>query len=100
MEIQELQKKSEDIVNLIDKKLKVNHNDELVLMHLTEELDEIAREILNPKFNRDKKNTENIKDEIADIFLLTSKLADNNNIDIEEAVNNKIIKLKQRHNLQ
>ena len=69
-------------------------------MHLTEELDEIAREILNPKFNRDKKNTENIKDEIADIFLLTSKLADNNNIDIEEAVNNKIIKLKQRHNLQ
>ena len=99
MEIKELQTEAENIVNKIDEKLKVEHDNELILMHLTEEIGEIAREIINPKLRRVDKNGDNLSEEIADVILLTSKLANNNNINLEEAINNKIKKLKKRHNL-
>ena len=100
MEIKELQKQAEEITNKIDNKLDFIHNNENILIHLTEELGEISREILNPKLKRGNTNIENLKEEIADVTLLIFKLANNNNIDLENAINNKIEKLKQRHDLK
>jgi len=99
MDIKELQKNCVEIVNKIDKKLKIKHNDEITVMHLTEELGELVKQIMNPKLNRDKLNKDNLKEEIADVILLISKLSDNYGIDIEDAVQNKIKELKTRHNL-
>jgi len=100
MNLQESQKEAEEIVNKIDDKLNFKHDNENILLHLTEELGEIARQILNPKIRRCKTDTKNLGEEIADNILLISKLANNNKIDLEEAIKNKINKLKERHNLK
>lgn len=100
MEIKELQKQAEEIVNKIDNKLEFTHDNKNTILHLTEELGEISRQILNPELKRQKADIGNLKEEIADVILLLCKLANNNNIDIEESVKNKIEKLKQRHNLK
>ena len=100
MEIKELQAQAENIINRIDEKLGAKHDDELILMHLTEELGEISREIINPKLKREDKNKDNLGEEIADLIILTSKLANNNSIDIENAISNKMKKLKERHKLK
>ena len=99
MEIKELQKKAEEIINKIDNKLEFTHDNKNLILHLTEEFGEISRQILNPELKRQETNIDNLKEEIADVILLLSKLANNNNIDIEESVRNKIEKLKTRHNL-
>lgn len=100
MEIKELQKRAEEIINEIDSKLGFTHDNKNLILHLTEELGEISRQILNPELKRQEMNTENLKEEIADVMLLLSKLANNNQIDIEEAIENKIEKLKLRHDLK
>lgn len=99
MEIQQLQQKSIELINNIDKKLGVKHTNELLLMHMTEELGEVARQIINPLIKRDKVDIKNLEEEIADMILMLAKLADNNHINMESAIINKINKLKQRHNL-
>ena len=95
-----MQEQAEEIINKIDNKLEFTHNNKNIIVHLTEELGEISRQILNPELKRQNINIENLKEEIADVILLLSKLANNNDIDIEEAVKNKIEKLKQMHNLE
>jgi len=100
MEIKELQKQAEEIINKIDSKLEFTHDNKNLILHLTEELGEISKQILNPGLKRQETDIENLKEEIADVILLISKLANNNNIDIEEAIKNKIEKLKLRHNIE
>ncbi len=100
MEIKELQKKAEEIISKIDSKLGFTHDNKNLILHLTEELGEISRQILNPELKRQEIDIENLKEEIADVMLLLSKLANNNQIDIEEAIENKIEKLKLRHDLK
>ncbi len=100
MEIKELQEKAEEIINKIDNKLEFRHNNKNIIIHLTEEFGEISRQILNPELKRQEIDIENLKEEIADIMLLLSKLANNNNIDIEKSITSKIKKLKQRHDLK
>jgi|SRR3989344_7419836 len=100
MEIKELQKQAEDIINKIDNKLEFTHNNKNIILHLTEELGEISRQILNPELKRQNMDIDNLKEEIADVILLISKLANNNKIDIEEAIESKIEKLKLRHDLK
>ncbi len=74
MEIKDLQKRKVEIVDAIDKKLSVKHNKETIFRHLVEE--------------------------IGDAIILITKLAYIYNIDIEQAVLNKIEVLKKRHNLK
>lgn len=99
MEIKELQKLASEIIERIDKKTGGKHDNETLFLHISEEIEEISRQLLNPKIKRDDTNIENLKEEIADVILLLSKLANNNNIDIEEAIKNKIEELKRRHNI-
>ncbi len=100
MEIQELQEEAEKIINMIDEKTNASHTNETTLLHIIEEIGEISRQINNPKLKRQETDIENLKEEIADAILLISKLANNYNINIEEAIMSKIKKLKQRHNLK
>lgn len=43
MDLLELQTKTDEIIKLIDKKLGVEHNDNNTVIHILEELGEIAR---------------------------------------------------------
>lgn len=49
------------------------------------------------KFVRDKKNLENISDELADIFAFAIELADSLGIDIENAIQKKFIKNDKKY---
>jgi len=48
-------------------------------------------------FIEDKKNIEKISDELADVFTFAIELADNLGIDIEKAVNKKLIKNNNKY---
>lgn len=99
MEIKELQTKSDEIINLIDKKLGVEHNINNTIIHIIEELGELASQINNKNIRNIEQDKENLEEEIADVLILIMRLANNYNINAEKAIIDKFNKLKQRHNL-
>ena len=98
--MKEIQKISTDIIKKIDEKMKGEHDVDTTMIHLIEELGEIARPIFSEKIGRDSLKKEKLKEEIADVTILLSHLANHFDIDIEEAVKEKIQVLKERHNLK
>jgi len=98
MKIKEFQEKAIKVVNNIDSITGINHDKETTFMHLVEEFGEIARQLYNERSGRDKIDIENLKEEIADVYLLLAKLASFYKIDLEEAINKKIKILEKRHN--
>jgi NTP pyrophosphatase (non-canonical NTP hydrolase) len=99
MEVKDLQNKIEEIITAIDDKMDVKHNHNETLMHLIEELGEVARHLGKPSIRKENINKEELADEIADVLMFMTRLATLHNIDLEESINAKINKLKQRHNL-
>lgn len=57
-----------------------------IMIHLTEELGELATEIYNEVSGRKALDIENVKDGVADIFILLSLLAKKYSIDLEKEV--------------
>ena len=96
MNLKELQRISVETTRRYDKKMKMQHNAEITLVHLVEELGEISREIYNEKSGRDKLNKQNLEGEIADVMILVSNLAGRYDIDLEDAVKRKISELRGR----
>lgn len=99
METNELQKKSNEWVEQIDKHLGVEHDEETTFIHLIEEFGELARQYNDKKIRKIEPNKINIEEEIADVLILIMRLGTIYNIDLEKAVINKIAKLKERHKL-
>ena len=99
MDTKEIQTKTDNIINAIDKKLDVNHDVNHTMMHLIEEIGELAKQINNKNIRHIEQDKANIEEELADILLLTIRLANIYNVDTERAIIGKINKLKQRHNL-
>ncbi len=100
MEIKELQNLMNKTVDLLDKKFNCKHRVNNTFLHLIEEIGEVADEINKPNIRNKETDIENLSDEIADCVILLTKLAVVYNIDLEDAIKNKIEKLKQRHNLK
>ena len=96
----EIQIKSNEIIDKIDEKMKGIHDNDTTIIHLMEELGEISRQLYNQKIGRDKLDKNNLAEEIADVSMLLNKLATLNDIDIEKAINDKLKLLKERHNIQ
>ena len=96
----EMQNKSNEIIDEIDKKMKGVHDSETTIIHLMEELGEISRQIYNQKIGRDNLDRENLAEEIADVSMLLNKLATLHEIDVDKAINDKIKVLKERHNIK
>ena len=100
MELKEMQDKSNEIVEKIDKLYKgKNHDAELTFVHVVEEIGEIARQIYNDKHKRVELDNNNLAEEIAEGYILLARLATIYNINIEKAIRDKIDNLKQRHNI-
>jgi NTP pyrophosphatase (non-canonical NTP hydrolase) len=99
MEIKELQEKSNEIIEIGDKKFKCEHNLENTVFHLIEEIGELMSELGKPKFRNQKINKENLEKEIADVLIFLMRIANLNNIDVQKAFNNKFDELKQRWDL-
>jgi NTP pyrophosphatase (non-canonical NTP hydrolase) len=97
MEIKELQKKADEDIDKIDKKVNVEHNLENTILHLIEEVGELIAEIGKVKYRNQNIDMENLKDEIADVILFLCKIANIYNINIQDAINKKFEKLEKRH---
>jgi len=100
MNIKEMQKRAAIIIEEHNKNHNLQHNKDTVFHHLVEEVGELAREIHNEKnpwraeFNKDK-----LAEELIDTLFQILTLADDYNINIEEAFNKKIAKLRERYQL-
>ena len=99
MELKEFQRDAVELIKKIDDKHRGKHDSDTTIIHIVEEIGEVARQLYNEKIGRDKLNKENIAEEISDCMLLLTQLAHNFNIDIENAIKLKMKKLKKRHNL-
>ncbi len=93
-----------------DKRLKKYHhyckdNEKTILaqtIKISEELGELCDEVLSfsnmqRKDKLEKHNDESLAEEFADVLITTLLLAKNMNVDIEKALERKIIKINKRH---
>ncbi len=99
MDINGLQKMSADMIGDIDKKTGRNHDDELTMLHITEELGEIARVLYNEKTGRAPVEKPALAEELADTIMLLSHLASKKGVNLEEAIEAKRKKLEKRFGL-
>lgn len=99
MEVAELQKKIEELVNALDRKFNCKHDNNNAFIHLIEEVGELGSQINNPNIRNRQLDLENLKEELGDILILTTQIASHNNIKIEDAILSKIKILKERHNI-
>lgn len=99
MEVKELQSRINETIELIDEKTKCEHNVNNTFLHLIEELGEVANQLNKPNIRNEENKKEDLADELADVLLLTTRIAHLHDVDIEEAIVGKIKKLKERHNL-
>jgi NTP pyrophosphatase (non-canonical NTP hydrolase) len=100
MDIKEFQKMCADIIGKIDKKYKIERDPQLAFTQLMEEIGELAKDINLKRLRNKEPNKTNLAEEFADVFLQLATLAEMYNVDLEEAVENKIKKLKERQYLE
>ena len=100
METKEFQKKCADIVDKIDKKYGIERNPQLAFTQLMEEIGELAKDINLKKLRKQEPDKENLSGEFADVFLQLAMLAEMHGVDLEEAIENKVRKLKERGYLE
>ena len=98
--LNEFQKLAVKLVEDLDKIRNINHDKDVTMHHLMEELGEIAREIFNDKTGRDKIDLENLKGEVIDLIILTSYLAYLHDIKLDDALQYKLNNFKKRFNLE
>ena len=96
METKEFQKKCADVVDKIDKKYGIDRDPQLAFTQLMEEIGELAKDVNIKKLRKKEPDKENMSGEFADVFLQLAMLAEMYGVDLEEAVENKINKLKER----
>ena len=98
--LNEFQKMAVKIVEDLDKIRNINHDKDVTMHNLSEELGEIAREIFNDKTGRDKIDLENLKGEFVDVMVLISYLAHLHGIKLDDALQYKLNNFKKRFNLE
>ncbi|UZE94096.1 MAG: hypothetical protein IB618_00775 [Candidatus Pacearchaeota archaeon] len=100
MEVEDLKNKANEFLDLLYKKFNCDHNSTNTVLHLAEEVGEIAREINKPNIRKNEQiDMENLKEQIGDVLILVMRLAKIHDINLEKTVQNKIKKIKEIHNL-
>ncbi len=99
MDLKELQRKADEVINTIDKKLGCEHCVNNTFMHMVEELGEVADQLNKPNIRKEEINKKELGNELADLIFFISRLANLHEIDLEESIKNKIVELNKRHNL-
>lgn len=97
METKDVQKMAVGLVDELDVKFKVERDAQLNFTQLIEEVGELAKDINLPKLRHKEPDRTNLEGEFADVFFLLAKAAEMNNVDLEEAVKNKIIEVRERY---
>jgi len=107
MEINEFQK---EVIRVFTEIAKMPnrkpHTKQSAIIHLTEEIGEIARQVTSEYHRPEKFNKENLGEELADALMHITEIASLYNIDLSEKMKQSIKKvekgiqsLKEKHNL-
>ncbi len=96
MEIEEFQKKVEEIISSIDRKLGVEHDVNSTFMHLIEEIGEVANHLNRPNIRNKEIEKQKLAKELCDVLIFIARLANIYDINLEDAIESKINELKQR----
>jgi len=101
MEINEAQKQSFELLEIINDKHNINHEPDSIFLSLAEEVGEVARELSKKQKKwREEFNKEKLSDELADVMSRTLIIAQDNNIDMDKAFSNKIKKINERFDIK
>ena len=100
METKEFQKNCANVVGKIDKKYGIERDSQLAFTQLMEEIGELAKDINLKRLRKQEPDKENLSGEFADVFLQLAMLAEMHGVDLEDAVENKVNKLKGRGYLE
>lgn len=90
MEIKEAQKKVKELFKEIE------HPRLGSFIALTEEIGEVANEIMKLEIYEESKDSEKLKKEIADVMLMLTELCNVYNIDLDEEFTKKLEEIKPR----
>lgn len=98
MMMKELQAKSVEFAKGFVKKSgrRGSEDTPTIMIHMTEELGELASQVYNEIAGRGRTDMENVGEEIADIWFDLCLLADRYGIDIEKAITSKMEKDEKR----
>jgi len=100
MEVKELQQISNDFLNLLHEKYNCDHNSNNTVLHLSEEVGEIAREINKSNIRKNESlDINNLKEQIGDVMILIMRLAQIHDVDIETTIQMKIKKIKKAYRI-
>jgi len=92
-------KEAQEIVNRVVSERKWETPSSDTFIHLVEELGEIARNILKMKNYGGQHTSDskiNLDEELADVFYLLLKLSNENNVDLDKALEKKIEEISKR----
>ena len=98
MELNEFQEQSVSAIKARLGKKGIELNTDMLLIHLVEEFGGIAQQIMNKKLKRRELDVNNIAEEISDCMILLSALAKQFDINLDQALNNKLNELRNKTN--
>lgn len=96
MEIEEIQKRVLEFEKRWETAKNIKFDVDLTMLHLTEEIGELAQQLFYKKAKPDKFNEEKAKEELCDVLLVALCLADKLKINVSEELNKKIEELNKR----
>jgi NTP pyrophosphatase (non-canonical NTP hydrolase) len=96
MDIEELQKQAMEGARKRLSKVKLEPNIDLTMTHLMEEIGEVASQINNKKLKRREFDINNLGEEISDSIILLSLLAEQHDINLEEAISKKLKEIEHK----
>jgi NTP pyrophosphatase (non-canonical NTP hydrolase) len=101
MEMNEAQKEAVELLEQINKKLKIKHNPDGMFLNLVEEVGEVARELSKKQDNyRENFDREKLADELSDIISRVFIIAEDNKINLDKAYERKLKKVKERFEIK
>jgi len=100
MDLKEAQKECSMRLAQINKKLSIEHEPDRMFLSLVEEVGEVARELSKKqKEFRGRFDKEKLGNELSDIISRALVIAEDNEIDMEQAFGKKLDQIKQRFEL-
>jgi len=96
MEIEEIQRKVLEFEKRWETAKNIKFDTDLTMLHLSEELGELAQQLFYKKAKPEKFNEEKVKEELCDVVLVALCMADKLKMNLSEELNKKLDELSRR----
>ncbi|MDD5254351.1 MAG: MazG nucleotide pyrophosphohydrolase domain-containing protein [Candidatus Nanoarchaeia archaeon] len=100
MDVRYLQEEFSRVFEEIPKKTNMTpQSKELLFIHLTEEVGELARQIVNEEHRKEKFDKVNLSEEFGDVFMILCVLASKYDLDLSKECEEKLVRIRKKFNL-